>query len=342
VCQKSLVTLSDASTIGRGAIETIKWEVEKIGSFYGDFSSFTFKDTGNYKVVLYVESTNACKDSISRYLISYPLPNPSFLISSAPHAAGYPVAFENSSKGAVFYQWNFGDGGKSSLEFPEYSFAKAGNYAVVLEGISPFGCKQSYSKEIRVVPAIVDVAIKELEISHHNNYTAVSAKMVNFGTVPVKAVDLEIETETGPLVKERWIGKLESGHTINYDFISQVYASHLSQVYCITASIVSEEDEHIFNNTLCENNNMQEVFIFDPAPNPANNHLLLKYILSKPTDVLIDILNHSGQEVNSKISSKGNKGINSLNLDISNLSVGLYLCRIYLNGEVYYKRFIKI
>lgn len=53
--------------------------------------------------------------------------------SPADPRAGQPVTFFNTSTGGEDWEWEFGDGGKSSLKSPTYTYKKPGTYLVKLK-----------------------------------------------------------------------------------------------------------------------------------------------------------------------------------------------------------------
>jgi PKD repeat protein len=81
-----------------------------------------------------------------------PLPNPSFVL--APHCFGDPMPITNSSSissGTITsYEWDMGDGTKSSAQVPVHTYTSAGTYTVKLIATSSFGCKDSITKQIKI------------------------------------------------------------------------------------------------------------------------------------------------------------------------------------------------
>ena len=71
-------------------------------------------------------------------------------------------------------------------------------------------------------------------------------------------------------------------------------------------------------------------------PNPVNNILHIEYTGKQSKEVTIEILDLQGRVLQS-CSFQNRKAI----MDISNLNVGIYICRLYGNSEVIVRKFIK-
>ncbi|MFO7867715.1 MAG: PKD domain-containing protein [Bacteroidales bacterium] len=118
--------------------------------FFGDGKMSTVKEPVNtfinesleiekYTVTLQVESHLGCKSEVSKEIIVYPSPEPSFVPSAAhvtlPESS---VSFENTTEGDWTYEWDFGDGGVDYQETPEdYTYTYPGTYSVILKAYSP-------------------------------------------------------------------------------------------------------------------------------------------------------------------------------------------------------------
>jgi PKD repeat protein len=66
-------------------------------------------------------------------------PTASFTTSSTTPKTGEIVSFNNTSENAESFNWNFGDGGTSTQENPNHTYANVGNYSVSLEVLSKNG-----------------------------------------------------------------------------------------------------------------------------------------------------------------------------------------------------------
>lgn len=136
--------------------ETVtKWAYD-----FGDGTTSTVKDpshvfnkTGIYKVKLILESKIGCASLVFEKSISVIDPfNPSFETQS-PFCVNNSVKFADlttSTDGFSSWQWDFGDGGNSSLQNPNHTFTKSGNYNVKLTLTSKTSCTSSITKTIKI------------------------------------------------------------------------------------------------------------------------------------------------------------------------------------------------
>lgn len=99
------------------------------------------------------------------YLVSYhdeadlpdiptALPTASFTYSKE----GNVVTFNNTSKNATSYMWDFGDGGSSSEENPVYTYAADGDYTVTLTAMDNSGNSDEDSQLVSISSAVFSVA----------------------------------------------------------------------------------------------------------------------------------------------------------------------------------------
>ncbi len=155
VCRGLPTVFSDSTESSVGGLAQWQWN-------FGDGSAIvyqqnpvhTYTNAGTYYVSLLVTDINGCQRSITKEIIVYPLPNPSF--QASPLCTGQPAYFTNYSNGAgapvVNYTWNFGDlltlDDSSHLEHPEYTYNVPGTYNVLLSIANSRGCVNQISQTI--------------------------------------------------------------------------------------------------------------------------------------------------------------------------------------------------
>lgn len=155
-CYYNPISFSDLSTINTpDNISTWEWD-------FGDGSAtnsaqnptHTFPNSGNFIVNLTTTSNNGCSSNLSQPIEVYPQPNPSFIanptcINTPP--MNFTDASSINSGNIVTWNWNFGDGTTSSLQFPNNTYLNPGVYNVQLTVTSNQGCEDSIS-----VPVVVN------------------------------------------------------------------------------------------------------------------------------------------------------------------------------------------
>jgi gliding motility-associated-like protein len=86
----------------------------------------------------------ACTDSVSRTIRVLPKPTAAFtgdrLFRCGPDLT---VNFQNTSAGAVSWQWSFGDGGTSTLQNPSHTYTSYGTFDVQLIATNATGCSDT-------------------------------------------------------------------------------------------------------------------------------------------------------------------------------------------------------
>lgn len=103
------------------------------------FRTHPIQDT-NYTVKLITTSAFGCKDSISKTVTVNPIVIAGF--SGTPRIGCKPhnVNFTNTSRNALYYFWEFGDGGASVQPQPQHLYLLAATYSVRLIAIDRFNC----------------------------------------------------------------------------------------------------------------------------------------------------------------------------------------------------------
>ncbi|MBU3676096.1 MAG: T9SS type B sorting domain-containing protein [Chitinophagaceae bacterium] len=116
--------------------------------------TFTYPDTGTYKIKLVVNRGSTCPDSIERLVKIYPDFETKFDYSGllCPNT---PIQFVDQSTGTFgtinFWNWSFGDGTGSGIQNPVNSFANIGQqYNVRLISGNSFGCRDTASRILTV------------------------------------------------------------------------------------------------------------------------------------------------------------------------------------------------
>lgn len=109
--------------------------------------SKAFSTAGNYTVQL-IQTYTYCTDSFSKSIKVLPKPVAAFTSSSAISCKPpLTVNFTNQSTGAVSWQWDFGDGNKSTLQNPSHTYNSYGNFVVTLIATSSSGCTDTLPKK---------------------------------------------------------------------------------------------------------------------------------------------------------------------------------------------------
>lgn len=153
VCQPVPVTLK--SLPGDPNLEYF-WSVDSLSKVKNEMLTHLFRKEGNYSVTLEAYSRlTGCSASKTRqaYIHVYPLPVPGFKPNYPVATLEHPeITFSNQTEGAESYLWNFGDGTTSEDQNPKHKYADIGEYRVLLQAKSDFGCIDTISSKIKIIP----------------------------------------------------------------------------------------------------------------------------------------------------------------------------------------------
>ncbi len=127
----------------------------------GDFSpnlnpSHTYQLASTFSVSLEVTNTAGCINNITKQITIYSLPQPGFSLDLPPFScSGSPSQFNDltpnpTDSNLAGWNWNFGDGGSSSVRNATHTFATAGPFDVTLEVTTNFGCQATVQQTINI------------------------------------------------------------------------------------------------------------------------------------------------------------------------------------------------
>ncbi|MCB0733346.1 MAG: PKD domain-containing protein [Bacteroidetes bacterium] len=145
VCQGASMEFSNKTTIASGFVRYV-W-------YFGDGDSSTFENPfhtyaqyGTYSVKLVATSDYGIQSDTTIQVEVYEIPDVKFTVKNA--CEDVAVEFTNSttiSSGTLAFNWNFGDGGLSTLTNPTHTYDNPGGYQVTLVA-SANGCSNKLTK----------------------------------------------------------------------------------------------------------------------------------------------------------------------------------------------------
>lgn len=112
--------------------------------------SFNVITPGDYSVT--VTNENGCENAdtihvdIIMPILSY---SPDYPVATLDHP---DITFQNQTEGAVDFEWDFGDGNSSTEKSPRHHFSDLGLYRILLKATSPYGCTDTLSTTVKIVP----------------------------------------------------------------------------------------------------------------------------------------------------------------------------------------------
>ncbi len=154
ICWPDTVAYTDSSSIVGDLISGYEWH-------FGDGQMDTLQNTmhsyaasGDYDVVLWVFTASGCADSLLTPLNVHDKPTADFTAPDVcwPATSMFSDATALAGDSLVTWTWAFGDGGMDTVADPSHLYAVAGTYAVNLEVVSSFGCRDTVTKDVFVHP----------------------------------------------------------------------------------------------------------------------------------------------------------------------------------------------
>ncbi len=142
---------------------SLNWTFGDGGSGTGLNPVHNYNSPGSYNVKL-VANFGGCTDSITKVFVVKDNPSAAFSSTGNTASCKLPsnIQFNNSSSNAVAFQWNFGDGSKSTLQNPLHRYVKQGFFTVTLIAINSNGCSDTLTLRdyVKVGPPNIDSLIK--------------------------------------------------------------------------------------------------------------------------------------------------------------------------------------
>jgi Zn-dependent metalloprotease len=239
---------------------------------------------------------------------------PSAAFSSQVNSCQGTVNFtDNSFNSPTSWIWNFGDGNASSLQNPSYTYTSSGTYTVLLIASNAFGSNYS-SQVVTVNPLTFNIGVTgTLSIGQQLTYTtSLSGGMAytwDFGDGSLAGTQTAAHTYTAA-----------GTYTVKLTIIAG------GCVNTVTTNLVITDIVGLAHLSA-------EQFTFMVYPNPFNHHTSIKFTVSEPVELSIDILNALGQTVTVIADKKMfEKGL--FDLPVNNLARGIYFIKVIHNEKI--------
>lgn len=150
-CEGKAVELRDKSTLPIGA-PSFEWDFGTSPASGSTMKNATklYNNSGIYNVTLTVE-VNGCKSEKSKFVTQAPRLAPDFSFSTT-QCDNLDVDFTNMTAdpafGSASYEWNFGDGAKSTAATIKHTYNTFSTFDVTLIGNTDLGCIDSITKTV--------------------------------------------------------------------------------------------------------------------------------------------------------------------------------------------------
>ena len=344
ICAGQPYQFHDNSTVQNDTISHWQWEFGNLGSSTLKNPTFVFPNTGSYIINLAVSTNAGCMDSTMRNAVVNAVPTAEFSFDYPYGIAPLNENFTDLSTGGASYLWTFGDSTpNSTLENPSHLFLENGIYTVTLITTNQYGCSDTTTHEIQIIPSSVDIVVTKVYASIDGGYLKLGADLMNNGTRRISEINMDSHVDGGFDYRENWKGLLDPGTVMHYDFTTQlaVSPSKPPEYVCVEAVLLAAEHEtNLSNNELCYAFTT-EFTCLDPYPDPAGNLLNIYFILPFDDNVEILLYDSKGSQLKSIYSGAAMEGINHITLDVTGLSKGIYAYKINFRDKSFVKKFMK-
>ncbi len=153
----STYQFTDMSTVSNPNYTIVQWDWDfgdgGTSSVPNPLHSFTPGSTYNVQLTITADSGGVtCTDDVIHQVVVSELPTVYFSWDPDPTCIGDATAFSGTSSGnIVSWQWQFGDGGTSTIQNPNHLYVNTGTYDVTLTVTDVNNCTESLTQTLEVV-----------------------------------------------------------------------------------------------------------------------------------------------------------------------------------------------
>lgn len=337
-CFNQSVEFVDNSTIAFDNIIGYNWTFAELGQASSNPSFMTFPGIGDYDIALTVTSDFGCTDSIHKIIKIYPIPTAIFMVDPEYGIPPLEVQLYNQSIGGNTYLWNFGDGGTAVTANPTHIYYGTDIYDIWLIVANEYGCTDSTSQVVYVIPGILDLRIDAFYVADSLGEYHMTVDMTNQGTRNIREIVLEADVSGNIPAREHWEGLLLPGQSLRYNFVSGFISEEASthQYLCVNvaAENTAESDATPENNVECYS--LSDDFnIIETYPNPANESAVVSFYLPEDGNVEYTLTSSEGKLIEAGSANELEAGVNRLVLATFHLAAGTYTLQLrYIDVEV--------
>ncbi len=177
------------------------WDFGGFGFSYSKDTSIVFPSQGIYNITHEVTSNNNCKSTVTQSVDITPRPIAKFIyINNSALSLGANITFIDSSKSAVSWFWDFGNGFTSNIQNPSANYLSNGTYTVGLTITDQFGCTSSYFQVIKITNIAAEVTQLIPNMITPNNDGKNDIWRLDFINVFYPEAEIEIYSRWGELL----------------------------------------------------------------------------------------------------------------------------------------------
>lgn len=345
ICLGAPALLKDTSICIDCQITNYSWYVNNLLIGNSENINYLFEDTGNFSIRLEVQNNAGCTATIDTTLQVNPLPLSSFSINSNFGSPPFEATFDNLSSNANTFNWEFGDGGFSTLLNPSHTYTDTGVYVITLNAYNSDLCVSASSISLNLKPKVIDLMLFNLETKLLNGYIESVATVFNKSSTIVTGLEMKISNQSNIVLKERYDNIILPGEfkviSLNSK-IQQGEGFNLSEVLCVELSNINEgTDVDLSNNSRCNALSDDQFKLMNIFPNPTKDNMVINFISPANLELRYEIIDLTGNIIQNEIIT-AKTGYNQFNIETSGLAAGSYICKLLNNGSSQSLMFIKL
>ena len=154
-CNGTAIPFNNTSSVSNPSnISSVLWDFGDTTFSFDNITSHSFNNSGNYSVILIVNSNSSCSDTIEQEVTVFQNPIAGFTYSNV--CLDDTMYFNNTSSvdtsaSIAMYLWVFGDGtANSNLKNPTHKYATSGTFNVTLVTATADGCSDASNNSVKV------------------------------------------------------------------------------------------------------------------------------------------------------------------------------------------------
>lgn len=261
---------TNTSKIGSGRTLTYRWKFGNGDSSLSTNPSYVYANHGYYNILLWAQSSDGCRDSITKTADVHPMPAASFTINeSAQCLTQNNFIFKNNSGipyGTLNHLWKFGDGNSSSQVNPAHIYSTHGTYTTTLIVQSQSNCTDSLKKALIVhpMPNVRPFLNKSGQCVNRQNFVFTDSSRIasgrmtrlwKFGDSTVSIAEAAAKTYLYPGMKTVWLIQVsDMGCTDSASILADVFHKPYPSVLvndsdqCLKGNLFSFADKSTVKN----------------------------------------------------------------------------------------------
>ncbi|HYG04216.1 MAG TPA: PKD domain-containing protein, partial [Chryseosolibacter sp.] len=310
------ITTSEDELVSR------QWQIGN-DIYAGNQINYVFTESGLEDVTLTLQTNSGCTYSKVIPVDVAPAPEALFMMSSDIGSPDMPFEFENRSKDATSFSWDFGDGNTSPDESTTHSFDAAGAFNVKLIASNDLGCSDSFSRPVTITvpaPGISVLAVTTTESA--DNSISIHVVLENEGNTTFENLPVSIDVSGILQLSEIITTKIFPQSRYNLDLQYNIVDD--GQLKFICAEAVIEQDLAPANNRNCTSISREVMQFFPVYPNPASGAVNFEWLADEEGRVTITIVSSMGDTVITR-AFDSKMGLNAISIPVENLKSGVYM-----------------